>query len=335
MITEYADSLYREETAGKAYCVELNLGRLCIIANVPHYRQGLAEQLVRAVSEYGYRTFGITVTAAVAPCPEGSGQIAGQYVQCVRALERQLIRFPGVTVFVDQLEPESSVYYYPLELESRLIDSVKAGNLKNVNEILDRVILENFINASLTLEVSRCLFFNLMGTAIKVISTLGYSTAEIFGENSDCYRQITSCSNIQDMEATLRQMFYTICIYINGRKRQGGQMIDQILEHIRQNSADPNLSLGSVASAFGMNSNYLSGYFKEQTGENFLPFLNGVRLEQASGLLRDTTLSLEDIAAKVGYSGSAVLIRNFKRYLSMTPGQYREKMRVGLEDGSR
>ena len=160
--------------------------------------------------------------------------------------------------------------------------------LKNADEILDRVILENFINASLTLEVSRCLFFNLMGTAIKVISTLGYSTAEIFGEDSDCSRQITSCNNIQDMEATLRQMFYTICIYINGRKRQGGQMIDQILEHIRQNSADPNLSLGSVASAFGMNSNYLSGYFKEQTGENFLPFLNGVRLEQASGLLRDT-----------------------------------------------
>ena len=37
---------------------------------------------------------------------------------------------------------------------------------------------------------------------------------------------------------------------------------------------------------------------------------------------------MPNIAAKVGYSGSAVLIRNFKRYLGMTPGQYREKMRT-------
>lgn len=327
LLIEYIDHLYSQETTGRAYGVELTLGRICVIANVSRYRKGVAEQLVREVAEYGYHSFGITITAAVGPCVDGADQLEAVYVQCVRGLEQQLIRYPGVTVFVDQLEPESSVYYYPLELESRLIDSVKAGNLKNVNEILDTVILENFINSSLTLEVSRCLFFNLMGTAIKVTSTLGYNNHELFGEDGDCYRRIISCNNIQDMEATLRQIFYTICAYINSSKQQGGQLIDKIVEHIRLNSADPNLSLLTVSSAFGMNPNYLSSYFKEQKGENFLTFLNSVRIKQACSLLQDTALGLEDIASKVGYSGSAVLIRNFKKSLGMTPGQYREKMK--------
>ena len=122
----------------------------------------------------------------------------------------------------------------------------------------------------------------------------------------------------------LRGMFYSICVYINSHKKEG-QLIDRITAHITLNSADPNLSLNSVASAFGLNPNYLSGYFKEQQGENFLAFLNRIRLEQAKALLRDTALGLEEIARRTGYSGCAVLIRNFLKYCGMTPGQYREQ----------
>lgn len=324
-LMEYIEGLYQEESA--AFCAELPLERIGVLVNLSRCDRQAEYQRLSGLCDYAYRTFGAVITVAAGFCGEAPEQIAGQYVRCVRALEQRLIRYPGGVVIAGDEPPEKGVYYYPAEMELRLMESVKSGNLKSINTILDTIILENFVHSSLAPEASTCLLFNLMGAAIKVLNTLGYSANEIFG-GEDLYKKITSCSNLQDMEATLRGMFYAICVYINSHKREG-QMIDRITSHILLNSADPNLSLNAVASAFGLNPNYLSGYFKEQQGENFLVFLNRVRLEKAEELLRDTALGLEDIAHRTGYSGGSVLIRNFKKYCGMTPGQYREKQRKG------
>lgn len=319
-LMEYIEGLYAGESV--AYCAELPLERTGVLVNLSRCDRQQEYGRLKKLCDYAYRTFGVTITAAAGFCGNDPKKIPEQYVGCVRALEQQLIRYPGGVVLAGEEQAKRGVYYYPAEMELRLMECLKAGNLKGVNGILDTIVLENFVHSSLTPEVSTCLLFNLMGTAIKVLNTLGYSANDIFG-GEDLYTKIISCRNLQDMEAMLRGMFYTICVYINSHKKEG-QLIDRITAHITLNSADPNLSLNSVASAFGLNPNYLSGYFKEQQGENFLVFLNRTRLEQAKALLRDTALSLEEIAHRTGYSGGAVLIRNFKKYCGMTPGQYRE-----------
>ena len=308
------------------FCAELSLDRLGILINSKEFVQENVYKKLRGILEYAYREFGIQITAAFAESNRDAESLEPAYSQCARALEKQLIRYPGEIIFSQPDDREIGVYYYPAEIEMRLLDSVKAGNIKNINSILDTVILENFVNNTLTLEGSRCLFFNLMGTAFKVIDAFGYRMEDILGSNSDCYQRILSCRNIQDMEALMREIFYQICQYINQQNGEETSLITRLTEYIRQNSADPNLSLISVASAFGLNSNYLSGYFKEQTGENFLAFVHKVRLEQAKELLQDTSLPLSAVALKVGYSGEAVFIRNFKKYQGCTPGQYRTQV---------
>ena len=308
------------------FCAELSLDRLGILINSKESVQENVYKKLRGILEYAYREFGIQITAAFAESSRDAESLEPAYSQCARALEKQLIRYPGEIIFSQPDDREIGVYYYPAEIEMRLLDSVKAGNIKNINSILDTVILENFVNNTLTLEGSRCLFFNLMGTAFKVIDAFGYRMEDILGSNSDCYQRILSCRNIQDMEALMREIFYQICQYINQQNGEETSLITRLTEYIRQNSADPNLSLISVASAFGLNSNYLSGYFKEQTGENFLAFVHKVRLEQAKELLQDTSLPLSAVALKVGYSGEAVFIRNFKKYQGCTPGQYRAQV---------
>ena len=224
----------------------------------------------------------------------------------------------------DKVKTEKGVYYYPPEVEMQLMESVKSGNLKNVNEIIDNIIIENFINNTLMPETSRCLFFNLMGTAFKIINVFDYKSDDIFGKDVDCYKKVLSCHNIQDMEAALREIFYAICIYINSNLNSEETLTQRLIEHIKINSSDQNLSLISVASAFNLNSNYLSSYFKEQIGENFLGYVRKIRLEKAKELLANTDLSINDIAMLTGFSGDAVFIRNFKKYEGCTPGKYRE-----------
>jgi len=96
----------------------------------------------------------------------------------------------------------------------------------------------------------------------------------------------------------------------------------QIDQYIREHYGEINLSLEQVASAFGISPPYLSSLFKKSNGESFLVYLRHVRVGKATELLK-TNKTLEQIAAEVGYVNANILIRNFKKDVGMTPGQYR------------
>jgi AraC-like DNA-binding protein len=56
---------------------------------------------------------------------------------------------------------------------------------------------------------------------------------------------------------------------------------------------------------------------------NFVDFVNGIRIEKAQCLLKETDLKVEDIAERVGLPSKTTFIRLFKKYTSMIPSQYR------------
>ena len=60
-----------------------------------------------------------------------------------------------------------------------------------------------------------------------------------------------------------------------------------------------------------------------QRGTTFQQMLDGVRFEVARQYLSYSHLSLEDIAAALGYAGISPFIRTFHRWSGMTPGQWR------------
>ena len=57
-----------------------------------------------------------------------------------------------------------------------------------------------------------------------------------------------------------------------------------------------------------------------------------LRMEKAKEMLTETRLSVKDIGLAVGYYDASGFISRFRRYMSMTPVQYREKM--GHREGS-
>ena len=54
-----------------------------------------------------------------------------------------------------------------------------------------------------------------------------------------------------------------------------------------------------------------------------MQLLTSIRIENAKQLLRDTSLSVIDIAANVGYDSSEHFIRKFRSATGKTPGEYR------------
>lgn len=56
------------------------------------------------------------------------------------------------------------------------------------------------------------------------------------------------------------------------------------------------------------------------------------RLEKATDLLRNSDLSVADIASRIGYHGVSYFLRQFKAAYDMTPAQYRKSLRVRTDD---
>ncbi len=86
-------------------------------------------------------------------------------------------------------------------------------------------------------------------------------------------------------------------------------------------------TLAEVASAVGTNDFALKRNFKAVFGQPLYRYLLGVRLTHARKLLDDTSLTVKEIAAAVGYTYPNHFSTAFCRWLGVTPSTYRARRR--------
>ena len=313
-----------------AFVVDEDLDRMALILNVDigqwDYEKSTGKIAGKIIEFLGTK-FATAIHVAVGGIHEGVKGISLSYKEAVKVVEYQVIKgFQGV-LYIRELPNLQQKYIYPIETEIRLINSIKLGDEKRAQGILDEVFTQNFDIRKLSLEMARCLYFDIMSTAIKVLESADIQYEGIFGDGLKPYERITSCRNAAEMQAVLKSIYGEICRSINENKKSHNLLMkENIIGYLKANFADSNLSLTTVADVFDIHPTYLSNYFKEQVGENFMNYVNAVRLKEVKTLLKTTSMSIQEIARKVGYSNSGVLIRNFKKYEGMTPGEYREKL---------
>lgn len=95
-------------------------------------------------------------------------------------------------------------------------------------------------------------------------------------------------------------------------------VLDQIERHLQCN-------LSEVARTMGVSDSHLSRIIRQRTGCTFTELLHTARFSRASVLLRDTSLSVEDVAAAVGYQNLSFFYRQFAARYGCTPRQYRQQ----------
>jgi AraC-like DNA-binding protein len=87
------------------------------------------------------------------------------------------------------------------------------------------------------------------------------------------------------------------------------------------------VSLDETARALGLSSRTLKRRLADE-GTDFSTILDDQRRQRALLLLRSADLSVEDVAARVGYSDVANFTRAFRRWAGTTPTAYRRARRA-------
>ncbi|SDC28054.1 two-component system, response regulator YesN [Paenibacillus sp. UNCCL117] len=100
--------------------------------------------------------------------------------------------------------------------------------------------------------------------------------------------------------------------------------LQQIEQYISQHLAE-NLTYLDMANYLFLNPSYFSRYFKRLTGENFTDYVHRYKIKIASKMLESSNDSIEMVALKLGYSDRTYFSKVFKKYIGMTPGEYKSK----------
>lgn len=85
------------------------------------------------------------------------------------------------------------------------------------------------------------------------------------------------------------------------------------------------LSLRTLAAQAGLSPHHFARLFRKTTGTSQHQFVLAQRLEKAQRLLRETKVTLADLALDAGFANQSHLTRMFKRRFGLTPRAYRDR----------
>lgn len=83
-------------------------------------------------------------------------------------------------------------------------------------------------------------------------------------------------------------------------------------------------TLETLAAEAALSRSSFARRFKERVGQPMFEYLTALRMQRASELLRDTTLSIYEVASRVGYDSDVAFTKAFKRIVRTTPTRYRK-----------
>lgn len=156
-------------------------------------------------------------------------------------------------------------------------------------------------------------------TTDKVIRMLHVS------DNQDLYRLsdfISSIYTVEQLEHYFETLVKEATRLVRSKKEERDQIVSFVENYTMEHYAE-DISLESVASKLNITGGYLSTYFKEKTGMNFVDYVNEFRIKQAMSLLQQSEMKIQDIATATGYQSLSSFNRTFKKFSGVTPSEYR------------
>ncbi|MDF2670559.1 MAG: transcriptional regulator, AraC family, partial [Paenibacillus sp.] len=326
-------NLIQDLLSGNGYTVEMNRQRvailLCLDAPYQQLHSGLPElrSFAAGLKNLLSERFQIEASMGAGNLQWGLANIGTSYKEAVSALDYKIIKGKNTITFFEEIQGLHQLhYYYPIEIESKLINAAKSGDYPQVEHLIQQIYEMNFLDRGITPDIGRCLVVNMLGTLLQLMASTQEPALPVEGEN-DPIRSILECSTVDEMLEKLKQWYASICVRVNeSRSDQGQLLLHKMRQYIEEHCHDFSFSQTAMADHLGFTPPYLSTLFKKYTGKSIMDYAAHVRIAQAKRLLADRTLTVMQIASRVGYTSDIALIRVFKKIEGITPGKYRDSI---------
>ncbi|MCM3628280.1 helix-turn-helix domain-containing protein [Paenibacillus glycanilyticus] len=280
----------------------------------------LLDQLLR----HAFDEYRISFTAALGGSFESETEVNVSYEQAKQTMDHALHADRKGVVWFDEIRLETATYYYPLDMELRLIGTIRAGESEEARRLVRSVLSLNTEQRELSVEMWQQLVGELKGTLLKLLDQKLFMESGMFEQLKDQIIAIQAADK-RSFQNEIEEIAQSMCSVVVSRKNDGHtRIIEAIKAYISQHFSDSDLTLYRVAEEVERPEKYISQLFKEVTGSNLSDYLEQVRMEHAIALLRENRYTVDEISSRAGYNSSHSFRRAFKRVTGVSPSSYRQ-----------
>ena len=267
------------------------------------------------------KKMGIYLTIGVSRC---RSQLEGKETSEARqALKQRIIYgkaniyfYEDIRILGEQEFPVSQLHLLEQYIEHNEIFKVK--NL--VQEIFSEELVKKYGSAYL-----RIMWIRILNLLLHHYERRGRNAEEI-EKMLQNYNLLDRIQSLQEIRQKIIEMVMECVSTESVADANARSKIQMAIGYIQEHFAE-NLTVNVLAEHYGMSPNYFSSMFKKEMSRSAVNYITELRINQARELLYHSELSVVDISKKVGYEDSQYFFRVFKKYLGMTPLQYREESR--------
>ncbi len=225
-------------------------------------------------------------------------------------------------VYTEMDNENNQIHWHSIKEQSLFLQSLKSGD-KEVALHAFNTMMDNISNQGNSYLMVKCICFDIINNIIRYINQ-----TNIEGFSSQI-KHILEFKSIDEFVSSMNSFVFEFCDTIDKLRANHNNILrNNIIEHVKDNYKSADISLESIAGKFDITTTYLSRFFKDETGVNYLEYVTHLRMDEVKRQLRTTAQSIKTIMTSVGYIDTASFARKFKSIEGLTPGQYRQINKV-------
>lgn len=212
-----------------------------------------------------------------------------------------------------------------LEQQRKLSNCIITKKYKEAFDVLNELLENCFSKDVRYIRYNQCQASSIISIIMENLSSFE-SNEENKSYNIDTqfiyFERLLTTKSLSSLKNEIYQIFNEIIEIQQQKHIDEPEWLVKVKKYIQKNYRNPDINIAHIADKFSMSVSYLGGTFKKVEGISILDFIHMLRIDECKKLLLQD-MTLKDCSDEFGYNDVKTLIRAYKRYEGITPGQYR------------
>lgn len=308
---------YHATAQGYPALVVLGEGRL----DIEERAYGLAQSLEHEAAQDGLGAPSVAIGAPVAAI-DRLPQALASALSVRRSMQGQPRRIVGSA---DLSLPSGLVEGEMTSLHEKL----RYASVEDAPAVVEDAFASLGDTAEQSLLVMHYLLVDILVAATRIIKEGGGNPAQVLparllrqGELLELARQPEEAA-----AASMEMISSALAFRDRNAFSRYGEILRKACAYIEENYHRPEITLHDVASHVAMSNNHFCTVFSQEMGKTFIEYLTELRMGKAKDLLRTSDVRSSDLAVAVGYNDPHYFGYLFKKYVGMSPRNFRKEER--------
>ena len=270
------------------------------------------------------RKVDISLTIITSEILSGMENVFRLYEQCLYMLRFKYSLGKGRIINYNKIHGSIKPYSIDLtDLQKDIQYILNSENKKDIAAFVEEIFSK--INIYSEEQLKNTCYSILVLTQI-ILNENGTSFKAILGSDNMIWEKLLHYETIIDAKDWIKNILFSIHEHFAEKAENKMQRIVVLIKEFIESSSLKGICLESIAENFYYSPNYLNTIFKKETGETISSYISNFRLEKSKELLAKTQTSIFNIANDLGYNHASYFNYVFKKYVGITPKEYRERV---------